>query len=75
MARNHQYVSSHVTNQHLCVWWIVETDIIVHVIDQMQDIALDKAKHEKTIKIGRLLAVASFTIGEILPSVYHIHHL
>lgn len=44
VARNHQYVRSHVTNQHLCVWWIIEIDIRVHAIDEIEEITLNGKK-------------------------------
>lgn len=36
VASDHQYIRSQVANQHFCAGRIVETDIFVHVIDQIQ---------------------------------------
>lgn len=47
VARNHQYVRSHVTDQHFSAGRIVETDILVHIIDEMEEITLKDARKLK----------------------------
>lgn len=69
MTRNHQYVCSHVTNQHLCVGWIIEIDIVVHVVDEIEEITLNGKNGD-----GHFKHIV-WLLQNLLPSVYSICHL